>query len=744
LTAKSAYVGAVDQTLPARIRTALVFQADVPLAAGATSVLEWQKLRRYAVDDKFSFQLRWEPDHLSVFVDAQDATIQAADKLTFKVGANTYTFNRDATGDVSGVVAEVSGGWKAVVHLPLSAAQQNDQVQFDIALTDGVDTFSWNDAGATGTLTLAEPLSYLEVTGIDAGTAPTIDGSVDAVWALAGTVSTGKQITGTNTATADVKTLWKDDTLYVLAHVYDAILNDTASDPWQKDSLEIYVDAGNYKNGVYRPDDTHIRINYKNEVSFDVGDTAAQQARLVSATSLVADGYIVEASINLLDESGVDTFHGLDFQVNDATSGARVGIRNWADPTNAGYLSTSHWGVGQLTVSAADVTAPDTSITSHPSNPSNSTSASFDFTGSDEVGGSGVAAFECDLDGGGFSACTSPKSYTSLSNGSHTFQVRAKDTAGNTDATPASFTWVVDTTAPVVNSVMRASASPTNLASVQFTVTFSESVTGVDVSDFSLTKTGVTGSSITGVSGTGAIRTVTVNTGSGNGTIRLNVLDDNSILDTASNPLNGAYNSGQVYAIDKTVTLTFMSNAAQDGWILESSETSSTGGTMNSAATTINLGDDATKKQYLGILSFSTGAGLPDTAVITGVTLKVRKQTSVGSTDPVTLFQGFMADIKAGFFGTSAALELADFHPTMSNTYGPFLPALVSNVYTIDLTAGKAFVNKLATNGGVTQLRLRFKLDDNNNALANYLSLYSGNAATAANRPQLVIKYYIP
>ncbi len=356
LTAKPAYFGAVDQTLPARIRTALVFQADVPLAAGATSALEWQKLRLINVGDKFSFQLRWEPDHLSIFVDMKDATPEADDKLTFKANASTYTFNRNGTGDVSGLVEEVSGGWKAVVHVPLSSAAQDDQVQFDLALTDGADTAGWNDPGATGTLTLAEPLSYLEVAGIGHGNAPVIDGTVDPVWALAGTVSTGKQITGTNTAAADVKTLWKDNTLYVLAHVHDAVLDDTASDPWQKDSVEIYVDAGNYKNGAYQPDDTQIRINYKNQISFGTGDTAAQQARLVSATQVVGDGYFVEASINLLDESGAGTFDGLDFQVNDAAGGARIGIRNWADPTNAGYLSTSHWGVGRLL--EADKTVP--------------------------------------------------------------------------------------------------------------------------------------------------------------------------------------------------------------------------------------------------------------------------------------------------------------------------------------------------------------------------------------------------
>ncbi len=357
LAAKPAYFGAVDETLPARIRTALVFQADVPLEAGATSALEWQKLRLINVGDKFSFQLRWETDHLSIFVDAEDATPEASDKLTFQVGENTYTFNRDGTGDVSGVVEEVDGGWKAVIHLPLSGAQEGDQVQFDIALTDGEDTLGWNDPGATGTLTLVEPLSYLEVAGIGDGSAPAIDGEVDLIWALATTVSTDKQITGTDTATADVKTLWKGNTLYVLAHVHDDVLDDMASDPWQKDSVEIYVDAGNYKNGAYRPDDTQIRINYRNEVSFGTGDIAAQQARLVSATSIVEDGYIVEASISLLEESGVGTFHGLDFQVNDAAGGTRIGIRNWADATNAGYLSTSHWGVGRLL--EADQTVPE-------------------------------------------------------------------------------------------------------------------------------------------------------------------------------------------------------------------------------------------------------------------------------------------------------------------------------------------------------------------------------------------------
>ncbi|MGC1376086.1 MAG: CHAP domain-containing protein, partial [Anaerolineales bacterium] len=183
---------------------------------------------------------------------------------------------------------------------------------------------------------------------------------------------------------------------------------------------------------------------------------------------------------------------------------------------------------------------------------------------------------------------------------------------------------------------------------------------------------------------------------------------------------------------------TFISNASQDGWVLESSETSNVGGAMNVTATTCNLGDDAIRKQYRCILSFGTG-GLPDNAIITKVKLKVQKSDIVGGGNPVTIFGGFMADVKNGFFGTTA-LQTGDFQTAANASYGPFVPAPVSNWYTIDLTGAKPFVNKLATGSGLTQIRLRFKLDDNNNTVAKYLSLFSGNAP-AASRPQLMITY---
>lgn len=113
-----------------------------------------------------------------------------------------------------------------------------------------------------------------------------------------------------------------------------------------------------------------------------------------------------------------------------------------------------------------------------------------------------------------------------------------------------------DITAPTLLSITRTSVSLTSSTSVSFMVTFSEAVTGVSntapFSDFLLTTTGVTGASITNVSGSGSMYTVTVNTGSGNGTIRLDVPNSATIKDLSNNDLsNLPFEIGEVYTVQK-------------------------------------------------------------------------------------------------------------------------------------------------------------------------------------------------
>jgi hypothetical protein len=121
-----------------------------------------------------------------------------------------------------------------------------------------------------------------------------------------------------------------------------------------------------------------------------------------------------------------------------------------------------------------DTTPPDTTITSAPADPSTSTSASFGFNSSESG-----STFECKLDNGSYAACTTPKSYSGLAAGQHTFSVRATDTAANTDASPATWTWTINPpsdTTPPDTTITSGPSNPTTSTSASFA--FSSTETG--------------------------------------------------------------------------------------------------------------------------------------------------------------------------------------------------------------------------------------------------------------------------
>ena len=115
------------------------------------------------------------------------------------------------------------------------------------------------------------------------------------------------------------------------------------------------------------------------------------------------------------------------------------------DTTNVGGTLYFHAndGANGYELWAFDPTPPETTIDSGPTGSIADPTPSFAFSSS-EAGSS----FECRVDADAFSSCTSPETVAALTDGPHTFEVRARDAAGSQDATPATRTFTVDTTPP--------------------------------------------------------------------------------------------------------------------------------------------------------------------------------------------------------------------------------------------------------------------------------------------------------
>jgi len=142
-----------------------------------------------------------------------------------------------------------------------------------------------------------------------------------------------------------------------------------------------------------------------------------------------------------------------DFTVQSASDGS---FNLWFSQTRADLTSGTS-GIQWI----LDRSAPNTTITDAPSTWISSTSAAVQFD-SNEAG-----TFECKLDSGDYATCVSGWTVSDLAPGAHTVHVRAVDMAGNTDATPATATFNVDPTAPVI-TFTSFPVTPTNSDAASF------------------------------------------------------------------------------------------------------------------------------------------------------------------------------------------------------------------------------------------------------------------------------------
>jgi len=186
------------------------------------------------------------------------------------------------------------------------------------------------------------------------------------------------------------------------------------------------------------------------------------------------------------------------------------------------------------------------------------------------------------------------------------------------------------------------------------------------------------------------------------------------------------------------VAKTYTSAGTYDGWVIESGEESEVGGRVDSQSTLLYVGDAANDQQYRAILHFDTSS-LPNNAVITQAVLKVKKQGVTGG-NPFNSLGPLLVDLRKPAFG-APSLESMDFETAADlNGGGTVGSGLSGGWHTAFLDpSAYPFIHTY----GTTQMRLRFSLGDNDNQSADFLKLFSGDAAVG-DQPYLYLEYYVP
>jgi len=415
-------------------------------------------------------------------------------------------------------------------------------------------------------------------------------------------------------------------------------------------------------------------VSVVNEAPTNIALSAASVAENTSTATPLTIGALTTTDVNAGDSFTYSIFSGADasaFEISgsnlqfkagttldfEAKASYAVTVRS----TDSGGLFTDK----AFTVAVSNVNETPTVATPLADQAATATQG-FNFTFASNAFQDPDAAttltYTATLDGGGalpgwlaFDPGTRSFSGTPAVGDAGTLQVRVTASDGSL-STSDTFALVV-TAAPSVSSIVRTGGSAlTNAPSVDYTVTFSQSVSGVDIGDFTATGVGATGT-VTGISGAGSTYTVTVGSVSGDGTLRLDLNGSGTGIENGLGmAITGGYTAGEAYTIDTVAP------AASSPPDLDAA--SDTG-----ASSTDNITSAATP-------TFSGTAGLN-----AGVTLY--------DTDGTTVLGSTTADGAGHWSITSTALAAGTHTLTTkaSDAAGNFSTASLSLGVTIDPTA---------------------------------------------------------
>ena len=312
-----------------------------------------------------------------------------------------------------------------------------------------------------------------------------------------------------------------------------------------------------------------------------------------------------------------------------------------------------------------------------------------------------------------------------------------KDAAGNNAATTgisfaSTAAVLVEAVAPTVSSINRVSSAATNATSVDYTVTFSENVSGVDSSDFTLTATGTAAGSIASVALVNASTyTVTVNTISGDGTLRLDLKNAGTgITDTPGNSITTGFTAGQTYTIDNTApavtsvgvpaNATYISGQNLDFTVnFGEAVTVNTGGGTPRIALTLDTGGTV-------YASYLSGSGTS--------ALVFRHTVASGTADANGITVGANIDANGGTLRDSAGNSATSTLNSVGSTAAVLVDAIAPTVSSVNVPANGTYITgqnlnftvnfsenvTVNTVGGTPRIALT--LDTGGTVYANYLA----------------------
>ncbi|MEK5464112.1 endo-1,4-beta-xylanase [Paenibacillus sp. FSL R7-0210] len=369
LKAKPAFWGAADPSKLPDIHNVAIALEGTPQTGAAGKAL-WSKTAGIPLEQGSTVTAKvhtlWDTNNLYVKADVTDASRNAEDKVELFLDENngkTTAYQPDdrkislprsgsGTAGISFTSTEREGGYTIEAQIPLVTLKGSSgkELGFDIRVSDagvpGSVPAYWNDRSSSQDTDTSHYGVLRLSTMPNSAEAPKgqvqIDGQMDTEWEKAEPFQV-KISAAPYSTTAEARSMWSEDSLYLIVDVKDALLKADAANPWDQDSVEIFIDENFNRTPYYEGDDGQYRININNVASFGGG---ASDSRLTSAVVHTDTGYRVEARINFGTIKGAaGSSIGLDLQINDDRGDGTRSTSKWNDRGEDTWRDTSNFGI---------------------------------------------------------------------------------------------------------------------------------------------------------------------------------------------------------------------------------------------------------------------------------------------------------------------------------------------------------------------------------------------------------------